>query len=299
MTMLELKDERPNRSGGWFKLKRPVGRGQPNEREDVIKVETVLGNAGHFDLEGLDGPTGYLGTLLDEGIRAFQAGNGLKTDGILNPDGPTLSMAKRRLGGKLDPYTPPTLGQVEDHHQRLKRGEAGLLLHRPPAPVLRPIPGLPEVDGGVYVMNRRSADYLLRHLASDGEHARWTAADIADRGPAGVARARDLLDQIRERDPERADTYASGILAHLTDDAHKRAFLGGDPPAPRPLGILAAEAQEKPAAAPAGNAEAKHATTTFPAPTPIAPPPPAKEEAKTPEPPKTPEPQGGGGSDEQ
>ncbi|MEO5375901.1 MAG: peptidoglycan-binding protein [Alphaproteobacteria bacterium] len=232
------------RRGGWFDLGRPVGWEQPNDPEDVIKVETVMGNAGHFDLKGFDGPTGYVGSVLDKGIRDFQGRNGLEVDGIINPGGPTITTARKHLGDLLDVYTPPSARQVEDHHARVQRGEEGLLVTRPPSPTLRPVPDLPEVSGDTFAMNRRSADYLRRN-GTDGEHPRWTALDVVERGPAGVARARDLVEQLREQAPDRADGYASAILANLPDDQQRRAFLGGDPPAPRPLGILAAEAPDR------------------------------------------------------
>lgn len=101
------------------------------------------------------------------------------------------------------------------------------------------------MSGDEYAMNGRSADYLVRETATVGEHPRWAAGDIIDRSPAGIAKARDLVEQIGALDPRRAGEYASGILDYLTTDESKRAFLGGDPPEPRPLGILAAEAQER------------------------------------------------------
>lgn len=42
----------------YFTLGAPVGPEQPNRREDVIKVETLLGNTGHLDLTKTDGPLG-------------------------------------------------------------------------------------------------------------------------------------------------------------------------------------------------------------------------------------------------
>lgn len=53
------------RHGGFdadfFALGAPVGPDQPNRREDVIKVETILGNTGHHDLTTTAGPLGYWG----------------------------------------------------------------------------------------------------------------------------------------------------------------------------------------------------------------------------------------------
>jgi len=38
-----------------------VGRGQPNNRADVARVEAALHRAGHYDVSDTDGPTGYFG----------------------------------------------------------------------------------------------------------------------------------------------------------------------------------------------------------------------------------------------
>ncbi|MCR6632393.1 MAG: hypothetical protein NVV74_21410 [Magnetospirillum sp.] len=56
----------PRRPSSWFgddffSLGVAVGPDQPNRREDVIKVETILGNTGHHDLSRTDGPLGYWG----------------------------------------------------------------------------------------------------------------------------------------------------------------------------------------------------------------------------------------------
>ncbi|KAF0117252.1 MAG: Uncharacterized protein FD149_1207 [Rhodospirillaceae bacterium] len=229
----------------WFMIGAPVGRRGRNEPGDVVKIQTILGNDGLWDLRRTDGPTGYIDQELEDGIRTFQRRNNLDVDGLIAPKGPTLATLRQRFGERFKDYTPPSWEHVVEHHQKLKRGEEGLLTYRAPRPTLRPIPGLPDLNVEEYSMNRRSADYLSRHSAHDGEHSKWMALDIIHLGPTGIARARDLVAQIAERDPQRAEGYAAGILDHLATDAQKHAFLGGDPPTPRPLGILAAEAPEE------------------------------------------------------
>lgn len=73
------------------RIRRPVGQGAPNRRADVARVETFLDRAGDLDLAETEGPTGYFGTALDQGIRRFQKENGLKVDGLINPGGPTIT----------------------------------------------------------------------------------------------------------------------------------------------------------------------------------------------------------------
>ena len=54
------------------KIKEPVGPDAPNRRPDVAKVETFLDRTGHLDLARTEGPTGYYGSRVDQGIRGFQ-----------------------------------------------------------------------------------------------------------------------------------------------------------------------------------------------------------------------------------
>jgi peptidoglycan hydrolase-like protein with peptidoglycan-binding domain len=57
------------------------------------------------DLKATDGPTGFAGQRLLDGIRAFQKQHGLVTDGRLNPGGPTikaLSQSLQSMGRKGD-----------------------------------------------------------------------------------------------------------------------------------------------------------------------------------------------------
>ena len=90
-SLFELFGDKP------VKLKQPVGPEASNRRSDIAKVETFLGPTGHLDLTKTDGPTGYYGSRVDQGIRAFPRDNALHIDGLINPDGPTL----QRIGESL------------------------------------------------------------------------------------------------------------------------------------------------------------------------------------------------------
>jgi hypothetical protein len=63
----------------------------------VAKIETLLGLAGVMDLKATDGPTGFAGQRLLDGIRVFQKQHGLSVDGRLNPGGPTLKALSQSL----------------------------------------------------------------------------------------------------------------------------------------------------------------------------------------------------------
>lgn len=87
---------RPNTDNP-FALGAAVGEQGPNKRDDVAKVETLLGQSGHMDLKATGGPTGYPGMRLVDGIKSYQKANGLKVDGYLNPNGETMASFKSTL----------------------------------------------------------------------------------------------------------------------------------------------------------------------------------------------------------
>lgn len=82
-----------------FSLSAPVGLQGPNKRDDVAKVESHLGRAGYMDLKPTNGPTGYPGQRLVQGIKRYQKDKGLKVDGYLNPTGSTLTSLRADAGG--------------------------------------------------------------------------------------------------------------------------------------------------------------------------------------------------------
>jgi murein DD-endopeptidase MepM/ murein hydrolase activator NlpD len=81
-----------------FSLNQPVGLSGINKRDDVAKVETLLGRTGHFDPSKTKGPTGFFGTRLDQAVKHFQKDRSLKTDGLMNPGGETLTALAAHLG---------------------------------------------------------------------------------------------------------------------------------------------------------------------------------------------------------
>ncbi|MCK5546723.1 MAG: peptidoglycan-binding protein [Rhodospirillaceae bacterium] len=74
-----------------FKLSAAVGRNQENNPLDVAKVEALMGAAGHLDIEKTDGPTGYFGQRLEGAVKDFQKEKNLAVDGLVKPDGETVS----------------------------------------------------------------------------------------------------------------------------------------------------------------------------------------------------------------
>ncbi len=218
---------------GWFSLGAPVGpHPAPNRRSDVLRVETLLGRAGDYDIGRTDGPTGWWGSRAEGAVRTYQKRKGLKVDGLLNPGGPTIASLESDLADAFKGFPVPTPSEIDAHHDALKLGEPGLLTHKPPPLDIT----LPEgVAEGTQAANRRTARFLLGRASDDGLD-QFVARDIQDNGEAGILRNRDLVLQINELDPKRAHSFAWGILSHLPRET-ARDFLGGEVPDVPPVGI--------------------------------------------------------------
>lgn len=66
-----------------------VGRGEPNEPEDVRAVQQAMAALGRVRIDRTAPPNGVADRQLVEALEAFQRENGLKEDGIVLPGGPT------------------------------------------------------------------------------------------------------------------------------------------------------------------------------------------------------------------
>ncbi|MDK9722299.1 MAG: peptidoglycan-binding protein [Rhodospirillales bacterium] len=223
----------PETGNGWFSLSAPVGRDSaPNRKQDVAKVETLLGQTGHYDIQRLQGPTGFWGMVGDKAVKDFQKQNGLKVDGLLNPGGPTISALEGRVGDIFKNYTPPTVDQIDAHHQALSENAAGLLTFgRPP---LR-MASAGEVASDVVAANKRTLSYLSGYSDNQGLD-QAAAKHIVEGEHEDMLRYRDLIWRMSQSDPRRAHGFAWGILDHLPE-AKKADFLGFEAPQHRPVGV--------------------------------------------------------------
>lgn len=70
-------------------LTAPVGNGQANKPGDVISVKRQMGALGLVKEDPFDTPAPFIDPGTDQAIRAFQGQQGLKTDGLIAPGGPT------------------------------------------------------------------------------------------------------------------------------------------------------------------------------------------------------------------
>lgn len=88
--------------GGGLHVENGLGRDRANARADVARVEVALARAGHYDLNGTGGPTGWWGTPQEEALRAFQTQNGLKPTGTFDAGDETHAALSRALAANDD-----------------------------------------------------------------------------------------------------------------------------------------------------------------------------------------------------
>ncbi|CAA6604077.1 hypothetical protein MTBLM1_20199 [Rhodospirillaceae bacterium LM-1] len=219
--------------GGWFSLSAPVGREAANRPRDVLRVETLLGQTGHYDINRFKGPLGLWGSLSDRAVKDFQQENDLKVDGLLKPDGPTILTLKSKVEDIFKSWDPPSPQEVTDHHDSLARGDGGrLTFGRPPLQMAR----AGEVDAEISAANRRTQAYLSGYADNQGLD-QAAAREIAAGDDLAIKRYRHLIERMAASDPKRAHAFAWGIVDHLPDDGLRRAFLGTDLARSRPVGI--------------------------------------------------------------
>jgi hypothetical protein len=90
-------------------LERSVGSKMTNRIGDVQKIEVLLDKAGYRPFDPENGPTGMSGPVLDRAVMDFQRDNGLKKDGLVYTDGPTikaLAQQGRRGDTEIGHLTP-------------------------------------------------------------------------------------------------------------------------------------------------------------------------------------------------
>lgn len=124
-----------------FSLLGTVGDWGENNRQDVIKAQILLGNAGYYDLVDLGGPTGWAGGELKRSLRRYQKDRGLSVDGIMLPDGETMRSLNDDLGGRLAGYVAPSPQDADDHHDGRALEKSGN------GPSARSNIAMPDADG--------------------------------------------------------------------------------------------------------------------------------------------------------
>ena len=216
---------------GFFDLTDSVGFDGANRRSDVIKVESLLAASGELDDGGTDGPTGYFGQNLEDGIRRYQRNRGLKTDGRLDPGGATISTLRGQLKSRFGDRPAPTPDQVEAHHKALAAGKDSPLRPKPKPLRLRPPAQAMPADDASFSGNRRLVDHLGT-TRDDGLLPKLFSDALQTGGTRAEAEFRDFMDQLGKRDPARAATLGRKIHGALPADQRERLFMPEDRPDP-------------------------------------------------------------------
>lgn len=164
MSLLPLPEN--NHDNDPFDFAGSVGRNADNNRDDVIKAQILLADAGEFDLPAPGMPTGWPGDGLTRAIRNVQKAGGLPVDGLMLPlqngavgangEGETLFALKDLLDGRRRERAIPTAQQVDRFFETYARDPEAQSDYRTlekragdPTPVLqsmeirRPQPELP------------------------------------------------------------------------------------------------------------------------------------------------------------
>lgn len=83
-----------------FRLKATIGRSFNTSPNDVLMVKTALDGLGFYNSPNF-GVTPYPDESMFAGIEKFQSAHGLERDGIMKPDGPTVSALWRRVSDEV------------------------------------------------------------------------------------------------------------------------------------------------------------------------------------------------------
>jgi hypothetical protein len=226
----------------WFDLADTVGLGRMNGRRDVFKVESILADAGDLDFAGTNGPAGYGLYTLDDGVRKYQKRNGLKVDGWLRPDGPTVTKMREQFGQRFAGFPAPTQEQIEQHHALAAEGQEGLLVAQPPRIELKKPKSYPPVDPETHGSNTSWVEFLTRNRTNFDGAPEMLATYVKNFGARGVLQARDFVEQWDAAKPGEGPDVVAAVLRHLDDSVDRRAFVGGDLPQSAPIGTLRPEA---------------------------------------------------------
>lgn len=116
-----------------FSFSGSVGRFGDNNRDDVIKAQALLANAGYYELPEPGMPTGWPGGELNRALTRFQKDNGLDPDGTLLPLGPfgvgetgvgeTAQALKLQLFDRLRRHSAPTVTEADRFYRGRRPGE--------------------------------------------------------------------------------------------------------------------------------------------------------------------------------
>ncbi|BAE52836.1 peptidoglycan-binding domain-containing protein [Paramagnetospirillum magneticum] len=111
-----------------------IGSSYPADPGDVLNVKTSMNNLGYYDPPAAYGLTPWPDTPMFDGIKNFQKDHDLEVDGIMHPDGPTVTTMNKGLaqgedspsdGNEQLAYNPAAANLLDMMLQRGTKGGGG------------------------------------------------------------------------------------------------------------------------------------------------------------------------------
>jgi peptidoglycan hydrolase-like protein with peptidoglycan-binding domain len=223
-----------NYVNGGFSLSEPVGLRERNRMRDVEIVENLLGKSGYLDLKKTGGSTGFFGHYTDKAVKEFQKDHGLKTDGLLLPEGPTLERMTKLSNHR--PYghaavSGPISRKVGSGKWIEEIESQGIPLPSPDGPKDRskiplPNPGRPwwrtsgigDIDASGHAENGRLVDAII-NTNRNGSVSGLIADALNSGKPKALDEVSNFLNQLSDKDPVRAINLSNEVFNKTSKQA--------------------------------------------------------------------------------
>ena len=233
-----------------FKLRRRVKISKLDVPEDIVAVERALEKVGYYE-PPVFGTGRSAPWELDNAIRQLQTDRGLKSDGVIEPDGPTAEHINALLTGRRRrPDNPSADTQIAEARRKRAaaraRGAAPPDAGRPP----RPVPSFLErhtptlLDGATRELSGGAEAAEPRLLLPDDPGTRALLAELRREKAAERAGFGDTPPPEAQHPPRPTPSFLKSNTPTLLGNA-MRELAGGSAPTLRDRASLAPAARPK------------------------------------------------------
>lgn len=211
-----------------FRLKGPIGLEYNMDLDDAFNTKKALRDLGHFRVPKF-GLTPYPDEPMIDGIKSFQRRNGLREDGVMKPDGPTIKRLNETLvlaggpGGsvQVDAYNQNRDGNsvhVSSHTRSAPGGGGDIATGQtgsPRVPAMKP----PVPNARV----RGKDDWGEGHFGAGREQRKHKGVDIVTTpGETVVSPVNGTY--VRPANPYTDDLRYSGVMIKADDGSEVKMF---------------------------------------------------------------------------
>jgi len=133
---------------GFFNVGSTVSPSSDIKPDDVLKTKSALNTVGHYQIPDI-GLSDMPDTKMIDGLKDFQANNGLKTDGMMKPGGPTETALAQTLS-KQDTLTPDLNKKAEPSSTSViaqASKPSHTALNKTPSPTKQKLPKIDPITG--------------------------------------------------------------------------------------------------------------------------------------------------------